>query len=353
MTTKKDNKAEALSDARKLIDLDVREVSLVDRAAIKREFLVMKRLDDGAVDPAAVTSEVEKTAVPSDDNLAPETKESLTKVMDGLKDAQVPGAEPAILFLSKVLEGKMPGVNVGQAPTDRTAERLLEETTKMDPKTKNDAGQQEGGQTVQASAQAQAPVAKQETTAPAATETPAPAPTAQVEKQKALSTEVAPAVQIMNDGSVIVSGQEVVKGKSFTSTRTSTIKDAALGLANLLKDVDPAALGEVLESFKSELPSNAKVTQQVVPQGTAGGVSMQQGMMKSDAPAAPVTQEVAKADSAPAWAVELQKSVAGLKEQVATIEKARSPSTAATQEGGTDGAKTAEVQKNFWSGILS
>lgn len=415
----------ALENARKFLDLEVREVSLVDHAAIQRKFLVKKRLENGDTVSTDATLSSNETIV------------SLTKVMDGLQAAQIPGAEPAILFLSKILAGNMPITMTGETGQDsavekakwstafindlpdssflyiedggkkdedgkttprslrhfpvrdadgkidlphlrnalaripqsnvsadakeqatRTAERLLEESKKMETN-KNEAGQQEGAQTTQASVQA--PVAKTEA-APAAAGTdtgtaPAAAPAApaaapvQVSKQKAVADDVA--VAVMNDGSVVVSGQQVTKGKAFTSSRTNTIKDAAHMLANLLKDVDPAALGEVLDSLKAQLPEGGSVGQQVVPQGTAGGVAMQQGTMNKSEGAAPaVTTEVAKAaDQEPTWVSDIRKSVKGLEDKMATIEKARQPSTAAAQDG-TD-TNTTGVQKNFWGGVLA
>lgn len=84
--------------------------------------------------------------------------------------------------------------------------------------------------------------------------------------------EEVPAVQVMDDGTVIVKGQPVSKGKKFTPTRTSAIKEVALSLIKLLGEVGDdsthKALGDALKAITGEAatpPPAAGVQKSVEP----------------------------------------------------------------------------------------
>ncbi len=152
MATKED-----LKGARELVDLDVREVSLVDRPANLREFLVAKRMEDnmgvfeteydGGVDPSqvapglAVTKAKDAGSTKQEGGqLTDDMKAAVKEVMDWMKKAaKNPGAPTESIgkvapLLAKLLAGQSPyptpqtaQKNEGGAPMDVSKAKKTEE----------------------------------------------------------------------------------------------------------------------------------------------------------------------------------------------------------------------------------
>lgn len=88
-------KSDKLDGARRLLDLDVREISLVDRPAIKREFVIIKRLaDDGDTDAAALVGEFRKR-FSMEEETAGDQVEKGSAAQNKLPDAAFAGISPS------------------------------------------------------------------------------------------------------------------------------------------------------------------------------------------------------------------------------------------------------------------
>jgi hypothetical protein len=179
------NKKQELDDVRRIIELDVKEVSLVDKPAIRREFLVIKRLEDAM---GAFKNEAE-TNTPQESVAKGETKPQVDDT------ANTP-AEPA-----------EPASEEATPPEDET---IPEVPGDKDGSEKSGTNDEEGE-----------PVAKASNPATAAAVLP-----------KGISVQISP------DGSVSVHGEPINKGKTFTAGRIKTIKEAIGQLMGILSEVD-------------------------------------------------------------------------------------------------------------------
>lgn len=146
-------------------------------------------------------------------------------------------------FLAKAANGKLPIPEADKDEVAKTVPAGLVTATKRVVSFLNDVV---GGKY---------PYPKPGTEAKPAGGTPTPAKKSD-DGDGAATDEKVPAVQVMDDGTVIVKGQPVSKGKKFTPTRTSAIKDVALSLIKLLGEVgDDAtnkALGDALKTITGE-----------------------------------------------------------------------------------------------------
>lgn len=311
-------KGEQLDAARRLLDLEVREISLVDRPAILREFLIFKNVDGEGTATLTDTSGVELTE---------SLRESLVKVKKGLEDANIEGTEGAILFLSNVLEGNLP-ISKGEEMTTNNQEAAAGGTNVV----KNEAA-----------ATTQTPAAAENASQVA------PAQTQQVERQKSVDAASAAAAQteqvqpdFMADLAAVI-----MKGRSFTPSRVDAMKSTIEQLTDLMKEVAPEELAKLVDKIAAELPTSPKFRGAVEPMDAPGP--------KKDAPKrGPMFKSE---DEVPAWAAALQKSISDLTEKVAatdtkiaTIEKARTPSHAVEQDGTDDNKQ--QVKKSLFAGVL-
>lgn len=279
---------------RRILDVDVKEVSLVDRAANLRRFLVIKRLEKdesmGAFETdderrnTMTKEELEKAKKMKEEEEEEEKKrkaeeeeeeEKKRKAMEEEEEEKKKAMNPAaVAGIIRGLKG---------APKE-AVDKLVAwlETKKQDSKEKY----------------------------------PYPAPA----KKDMEGVSVA----VMEDGSVIVSGQEVSKSKKFTSSRTDTLKQVAMQLMKLIGDVDQDTMKAIVDSLK-ELPEGKSPPSAVRPVGTQKSLE---------------EEEVLK---------QLRDENEGLKGRVEALEKAKMPSKSVEGNGGTD---SQTVKKGLWSGVL-
>jgi hypothetical protein len=295
--------SDELKNAKRLQNLDVREVSMVDKPAILREFLVIKRRQQedsmgafaNSTDPSVIGLTIEKASAPSGDaedtNKATLTEEEAKKVADFIKKAAAePGSDEALKKVAAMLDGEV-------------KKKEDEEATK--------AKKAAGGEDEDTAKAKKAADGEDEDTAKRK----------QMDDEEGVKKSADPILQLNADGSVLMAGNIVQKAKGFTQNRTEQLRAAASALMGLMKDVDEDAMKSIVSDFaKGEFPTGAKVDSQVRPTG----------VMKSD-------------DSDPRDA-----QIAELTKRLEAIEKTRGPSKSVEGEGGTD----QQVSKSFWGGVL-
>jgi len=384
---------------RRILDVDVREVSLVDRAANLRKFLIIKRLkeeemgafqaevdallkneDGGDFKPIFEgIAEVEKAlpetegdpgsfwesdneeitkALPADLAKAIRDVSAWMKRLSRMKGAPGPAIARVLTFLGKVVGGKYPYPKpVGKAediPTEEEAKKALTEelekaiksVAEFMAKAANgklpipEAEKDEVAKAVPADLASaikrvvsflnkvvggQYPYPKPGA-AGGAGGYPAPAKKSDDVADPGADAEI-PAVQVMDDGSVIVKGQAVSKGKKFTASRIGAIKDTALQMIKLLGEVGDEdtrkALGDALKALTGAAEPAAQGVQAV-------------GAQKSE-----LEPEVE----------ELRKQLADVTKQLEEVVKERKAGS-----GIEDGTAAARVEKKeedgFWGGVI-
>lgn len=381
----KANAAE-LAAARELVEAKVNELSVVDRPAIRRQFLVLKNLvEDGMgeeldalTDGSIAKSEIEVHAV--------ELVETLKELGIGFENVDVAKAMPenlsnalrvTIPWMHKMASQAEGGVRSaimqsatllthvakGQFPTQK---KDPEDSMAGKAKTPEEIAAEEKAATEEKARKAKlspeeiAAEAKEEEKKKAAAKAKeeedlkakakAEAEGKQFpfkpgeedeegkgkKKQKAHSLDPAPAAVVKfdeNDQLTIVT-----KGrKMLTDERKDTLKTTATQLLGMLKEADPemfkSAMAEIMEK---ELPSNAKVPSLVRPVGE-GSVP-------------PTTVTSAKSD-APEWAQTIAENQQEIAKRLDKIEGVRPPSTSV--DG--DGNPTTPVEKGgtMWGSILN
>jgi hypothetical protein len=155
-------------------------------------------------------------------------------------------------------------------------------------------------------------------------------------KKKTTKSEdgASPSVQIFDDGTVIVNGAPVVKGKTFTPSRTGAIKEVVGKLIKLMGEIGDADTLKALADMVKELP-DGNPGQGIKAVGTTGGVALKKA-----------EEEIA------ALKAELEKSKeerADVVKRLDEIEKTREPSKSVDGDGGTD---KETVKKEFWGGVI-
>lgn len=381
-------------EPREFLDLDVSEVSMVDRPANLREFLVVKRLEDtmGAFDsdnPGADPSEigmsrqtiqtaevtvekaaatvlgdlgdiseflsredVEKAAVPS------ELKQSITRVIQLLGkvasgkfpfSTEKAPEEKAAKTPEEEEEEKKKKAGVRKAAAEAVSElatvsellgvEKIEKAVPADLKTAimrvtQFLGKVAGGKYPSPTSKAKTPEEEEEAKKRKAKEDEEEAKKKAKEKEEEdgkhgvqkNAGDDPPAVQIFDDGRVVVAGQPINKARGFTANRTDTIKGVVKSLVTLLKEVDEPALKAVLSEMGTVATPAAK------------GAESAEG-----AESAAVQKNAEDAG-------EIVKLIKDLGTRLETIEKARSPSTSVDGDGGTE--TVVEKNQGFWSGVL-
>jgi len=319
------------SKARRLLDLDVKEVSLVDRPANLREFLVVKRLGGEKMSAFAADNEAKTEAKGN----ASETE--IVKMNadggEGNGEATDPGTNADAGAEGEGESGDAASTNAdaGEGSTSEV------EVEKALPKE------------IVASLKAVANFAKGANAVDKAALQKAGFMFGGKDKTKKTETKKSedgnadapvPAVQVMQDGSVLVSGQPVVKSKSFTQSRIDSIKSTVSNLVNLIGDVDPAIAKAMLADLSKALPADTKFQGGVKPVGTMKSEDGNGGNA-DPVDVASIVQEA------------VSKAIAPVTERIEKIEKARAPSKSVDDEGKTD--STVDVQKNeggMWKGVL-
>lgn len=392
------------NNPRRILDVDVQEVSLVDRAANLRRFLVIKRLTKEEDDMGGFEAEVDELlkneggvfkatfegiaeivkaldgvegesgafwesdhetivkALSADLSKAIGEVSTLMKRLSKMKGAPGPAIARVSTFLGKVVGGKYPSpkpvTKADEIPTEEEAKKAItEEMSKaiksvMEfmakvangklpiPEADKDEVAKEVPANLVAAIKSIVGFLNKAVSGQYPWEKPGTAEAKPVATQKsdevdnpaaaaAAAAEI-PAVQIMDDGTVVVKGDTVSKGKKFTPTRTSAIKDVALSLIKLLGEVGDdstnKALGDALKAIT--------------------------GSEAAPAPAAAVaTQKSADPDPA---VVELKKQLAEVNEKLEKVLKER-PAPAPTED---EVAKAAELKKaegegGLWNNIIT
>lgn len=302
--------SEEPTKVRRIVDLDVKEVSLVDRPAIRRTFLVIKREEEEPMGAFAPEKEIRKSTEAEDEEKAKAGKgkdEGACKAGEDAEDEEK----------AKAGKGKDEmSCKAGKVPEDEAAMKAGKPTDEeemakaMNPKAM--IGLIEGikGAPKDAVDKLVGFLESKAKAAKPGDEYPYP-------KTKNL-------VVVKADGSVEISA-EVTKGrKMFTEQRASMLKDTILSLARVLQEADEETSKAMIEEMKA-LPSNASVTRAVQP-----------------APAKKAGEDEDEVEK-------LKGEVTKLTKRLAEIEGTRQVSKSASAEG-TDEKKP--VQKSLWSGVL-
>lgn len=351
-----------LRDARSFDDLKVNEVSVVDRPAIRRQFVLLKRqMEEQGMgvkgtqitteEAARFNNEVVKglealgfkfAQIDVEKKMPVDLANSLKVVvpwmrkMAGQTDGDVRSAiMRAASLLSNVGDGKLP---VPKPEDDMTGKRkAAEEETEAERKARE--AKEEKERELQAKRKAEEEEEEEDGVKGKGKKGKKVGPPFEDEeeekrkakKQKAISLDddsSATIIKVDEDGGVHI----VTKGrKAMTAERSEKLAGAATNLLSLLKETDEAAYKVALEQIaaEKELPSNAKVDSKVRPVGEGGVPSM-----------------VAKGEEVPAWAQDIAK-------RLDSIEKARSPSTSVADEGDTTNQeKVAKKGGLNWGSIL-
>jgi hypothetical protein len=319
------------ADAREILELRAKEVSLVDRPAILRQFLVIKRQETnmGAFDPkdgqTALTVEkmlesiswsefdVEK-ALPID--LRNAIKTTLAFLKKPEDDVPTDALDRVAAFLGKVVGGKYPDPQTKTAKADSTCPKC--------GKAMKDGACTGCDYTAKATAKT-----KEELAAEAkAAEEAAKAKGKGVCKSSELNIKISP------EGEVEISGDSVSKWlKGFTADRSKTLAAVVKSLLTMLAEVDGETTKSIIDDLtKSLLPANIQWTSGTTP--LPASVTKDLGDLVSTAIAnalAPVTKRL--------------DEVGG---KVEEISKSR---TAPSSDGGNHTDKIKKNDSNFWGGL--
>jgi hypothetical protein len=302
---------------REILELKVNELSMVDRPAILRDYLVVKRLEEEPM--GAFADEGQNAGIEVEKALPAELKSAITSVVGFLnKNKSAEGAPTddiarIVTFLGKVGEGKYPypsptGVAKGDKPEDQMTD---DEKKKKEEAAKAAASKPEDQMTDEEKAKAKAEAEKKK---------------AEEAKTKS-QTQEGFNISISPTGEVVVSGQPVAKGKSqFTDDRTGNLKDAVTKLIGMLAEVNKSAAQELVESLlKAQLPGEVK---------WAPGTKAEDANVKKQLET--VLEPIAK-------------SLEGLNTRLEQIEKQRPAPNSNTG----DSTETTDVAKrdNVWSGL--
>ncbi len=313
---------------RRIVDLKVNEVSVVDRPAIQREFLIRKRLEDGDMgaleeNEKSETAEVTKAEIES-------SEETIVKVFsdmgfDFVEISKLDGVKKQIPEeLKSALSTVVPSMRrmAAQAnPEERQAIMRVAAFLSNVQGGRFPFPQNTRSPAAQASSKADDPkeAAKSEVTN--GSEEP---------KQKALTLDeqASAFIQVDEDGQL----HFVTKsGKAFTARRTQALTEASTKLLEMLREVDEKSFqGAMQRLVGKELPKDPTYQSGVRP--------------------VPTKKSVETEEAPPAWATQISKQIAAQNERLEAIEKARSPSTSVEAAGGTDDPQ--KVRKSLWSDVL-
>jgi hypothetical protein len=312
---------EQLKNARELLDLDVKEISLVDRPANLREFLIVKRQTENNLGEF----EVEPSVIEWLEKMAGTTG-APTKSIKALAAALTGGTPMETVEMIKARHAyeaeiqKAGQTEESQEDLEKRHAAELETVTKADSTTPTEPEvKPEEAEPEPATSE---PVAKNE---PAAEPELAPS-----EPLAEPDPEDQPMVVIKRDGSITVQGAQVQKAKTFGKAKTATLQNAVSALAKLLGDVSEEALKSAMAPYMDPTKKVEK---------NAGNAAEEPPEPKPTAdPAELITKAVATA-------------LEPISKRLEEIEKTRNPSQSVEGDGGTD-SKSTQVEKSIWSGIL-
>lgn len=294
--------------ARRLLEVEVDEVSLVDRAANLRQFLVIKRLIQEGKEMGAFDRETEidvlkaieekdtnalrvwlEKMAESDESVDREIVKNVTALVDELEKATA----------KEEKEEKEEKEKSKETKEEKEKEEKAIETKKALTCPSCGASNPFGSKYCNACG---AMMKKQK------------------EKEEKKETKKA-AVQIMDDGEVVVSGEVVQKGKKFTANRTNTLKNVTTELLKLIGEVaDAETIKSLIETLKA-MPTSPKYQQGVHAVGT---------VKKSE------DEE------------KINETLVELAKRIDKLEEAR---PAPTSEGA-EQTENKEVKKGFWEGVI-
>lgn len=352
-----------LKGARELLDLDVREVSLVDRPANLREFLVVKRLEDpmglyesdystGGVDPSQVApvfvrkndakpdngsgDPAVEVAKQTTDGGDPVDVETITKAVEG-ETVDMTKARHAY-EVAALKSGK--GDEVEEALTKRQeaelekAEELAKAAKAKADGDKAKAGDDEDGKGKKPAFPGAKPFGKK-------TETTKSADGGNGAADSADDGEGDQMVVVKRDGSVHVNGELVQKASTEPTTlRTAAVSAAVTALAKQLGELSDEELAKALEGInKGKMPTSPKFRSGTTAQGTK----------TTKAPVHKVDNGDGGDEENPIVAA-VQAALEPITKRLEEIEKTRTPSKSADGDGGTDTQQP--VAKSFWDGVL-
>lgn len=287
---------------RRILEVDVKEVSMVDRPANLRRFLVIKRIEeeegmsnfeDEKITKAEeeMTAEEKKAKAAAEEEMTAEEKKAKAEEEEMTaeeKEAQAKKEKTAKAANPKAVAGMLSGIKgLPKAAADEVISAL---------------------QAMKAVKQEEEEMEDEE------------------KKEKTTKSE-APVLVIHADGQIDVGESALQKRLQFTSGRTKALTDAASTLAKLVAEVDPDAAKSIMAAMK-ELPSNAKVPSAVKPTGV--------GSVKKDEGSEELTKALA--------------TIADLTKRLEKVEKTRAPSKSIDEDGGTDEEVT--KSEGTWTGVL-
>lgn len=285
-----------LQASRRILDVDVREVSLVDRAANLRRFVIIKRLED---DMENAGKEGDVSAV----------SQSADSGNSGSVQTETPPNNPEAVKTDteKACGGKKDDEDKKKAQEEEEEEKKKAAEAKKAEEVKK----------------AQEEEAKKAEDAKKAEE---------AKSSNQVSDQTAnPPVQV-----------DVDKSKRVTPARVDSLKKAALELLKLIGEIDSEAVKSIVGSFATsnvnkEKPMEAK------PEKNPEIEKLEKELTETK-----TNLEKELADSK-AKLEETSKRLDETNKKLEDIEKSRQPSKSVEGQGGTD---KKETKKSFWSGVL-
>jgi ATPase subunit of ABC transporter with duplicated ATPase domains len=325
---------------REFLDLEVKEVSMVDLPANLRKFLIVKRREE----PMSAFQQDYSGVDASQIGITPQTEsgskdlgEALTAVAEYVAKAKKPMDEETYKALSpelkaamKMVMGFMAKMMTGQESTQKAVKSAEEDEAAMKERhaTEKAAAKKEGKSEEEMKA-LEDKQKQEEEEAKKAKKGEEKAVDKEDKVQKSVTPPEQPAVAVMSDGSVVVRGVAVEKAKGFTADRMGIMKQVTESLLKLLGEVDETAVKSLVDSLQmGELPSHASVASQVRPE--------------------PASAPVQKSQDGQSEVVGMLQDVV---KRLDKIEAARSPSTSVEGDGPSETKKT-KTEKSFWGNVI-
>jgi hypothetical protein len=333
---------------RRLLALEGSEVSLVDRPAIRRKFLVVKQKDGvmgifEAEEDDVVETQVDDTSVKDATD-----QESLDYVAKMFED----NADWTWLEVSKADEGS--NLPDSFAETLATAVPALRKTIS-----------QLEGEELKASKGALAFLSKAATGKfpfpsflnPENKETKTTKNEDGMTENKTEDKNSLPAVQISPDGTIQINGEPIAKAKQFTAERIEALKATLGNIAGLLMETGgveavKAALAQGLPA--SDLPEDAMLDSMVRPVETPGVKKAEDATdLKSVEPSEEGKSNLEDFGTVVTKALEpLTSKMKDMGNRIEAIEKAREPSKADMSDEVADSNTVKKSEGDMWGNVL-
>lgn len=327
-------------DAREILDLKVREVSLVDRPAIQRQFLVVKRQEDdmGAFDKDDTVTDavVEKMEWREYDDvekaLPKELQDAIIEVVAWMKRATPSGlskesASRVAAFLGKVAGGKYPYPSpAAKADKDNDKDKDMDKDKDKD----KDITQKQGETCPKCGAELvdeECPKCGWSKKAGAMGGKDKTPQDGKKPPEDGKEKDTKKSIELLEDGTMLVNGVRIVKGgKQFTTERTAAIAAMAKQAMDMLAEIDVEQAKSLIEDLaKGRLPADLKWTS---------------GTTATDASVKKMFEEIL---------TPIAESVQSISKRVEDIEKSRPAPKSSGDDDTTD--KTVQKDDNFWGGL--